>query len=86
MALAAIIGKYRLHERPDYPQDRTITPAHSAAPRKMNGKDLLPIEPVNEKTPSFHWMMGCGDYTRELGYMLRRVGIQWDNLDKYPKY
>ena len=43
-------------------------------------------ELVNEKMPGFHWMMGYGDYTKELGYMLRRVGIQWDNLDKYPKY
>ena len=45
----------------------------------------VPDELVNEKMPGFHWMMGYGDYTRELGYMLRRVGIQWDNLDKYPK-
>jgi hypothetical protein len=43
-------------------------------------------ELVNEKMPGFHWMMCYGDYTRELGYVLRRVGIQWDNLDKYPKY
>ncbi len=42
-------------------------------------------ELVNEKMPGFHWMTCYGDYTRELGYMLRRVGIQWDNLDKYPK-
>ena len=149
MALAAITGKPVFMNDPTYPHDNIITLAHCTAPRKMNGKDLLPVEIVthfesdfgaapkvafdleqvvtcilpdflgarwagmraivddvpfrpicrsqldveyavpdelvNEKMPGFHWMMGYGDYTRELGYMLRRVGIQWDNLDKYPK-
>jgi len=30
----------------------------------------------------FHWMTCYGDYRKEIGYALRRVGIQWDNLDK----
>ena len=29
----------------------------------------------------FHWMTCFGDYRKEIGYALRRVGIQWDNLD-----
>ena len=32
----------------------------------------------------FHWMTCYGDYRKELGYALRRVGIQWDNLDEIP--
>jgi len=28
----------------------------------------------------FHWMTGYGDYHREIGYALRRIGIEWDCL------
>ena len=37
-----------------------------------------------ERVPGFHWMTCFGDYRREIGYALRRVGIQWDNLDEVP--
>jgi len=33
-----------------------------------------------KRMPGFHWMTGYGDYTRELPYALRRVGIEWDFL------
>jgi L-fucose isomerase-like protein len=33
---------------------------------------------VNAAMPGFHWMLAYGDYRRELGYALRRVGIRWD--------
>ncbi len=42
-------------------------------------------ELVNEKMPGFHWMMCYGDYIRELGYMLRRTEILWENLDKMDR-
>ena len=32
----------------------------------------------------FHWMTCYGDYRKEVGYALRRIGIQWDNLDEVP--
>lgn len=32
----------------------------------------------------FHQITGFGDYRKEIGYALRRVGIKWDNLDKMP--
>jgi hypothetical protein len=35
---------------------------------------------VAQRMPGFHWMTGYGDYARELGYALRRVGIDWDFL------
>jgi len=35
-----------------------------------------------ERMPGFHWMTCYGDYMRELGYALKRVGIEWENLDK----
>jgi len=33
-----------------------------------------------ERMPGFHWMTGYGDYMRELGYALKKVGIEWENL------
>ncbi|MEW5901119.1 MAG: sugar isomerase, partial [Acidobacteriota bacterium] len=32
------------------------------------------------RMPGFHWMTAYGDYSRELRYALKRVGIQWDWL------
>ena len=34
-----------------------------------------------ERMPGFHWMTCYGDYRREIGYALQRVGIQWENLE-----
>ena len=33
-----------------------------------------------QRMPGFHWMTGYGDYTREIGYSLKRVGIEWEVL------
>jgi hypothetical protein len=33
-----------------------------------------------KRMPGFHWMTGYGDYLRETGYALKRVGIEWDRL------
>jgi len=33
-----------------------------------------------ECMPGFHWMTCYGDYLREIGYALKRVGIQWECL------
>ncbi len=33
-----------------------------------------------ERMPGFHWMTCYGDYMRELGYALKKVGIEWENL------
>ncbi len=40
----------------------------------------VPSQLVAERMPGFHWMFSYGDYMKELGYALRRVGIQWDTL------
>lgn len=40
----------------------------------------VPDQLVAEHTPGFHWMTCYGDYSKEIGYALRRVGIAWDNL------
>lgn len=33
-----------------------------------------------KRMPGFHWMTGYGDYSREVGYALKRVNILWDFL------
>ena len=33
-----------------------------------------------ERMPGFHWMVIYGDYLREAGYALKRVGIEWECL------
>jgi len=33
-----------------------------------------------QRMPGFHWMTGYGDYLRETGYALKRLGIQWEQL------
>jgi hypothetical protein len=30
--------------------------------------------------PGFHWITGYGDYLREVGYAVRKVGIAWDDI------
>ncbi|MHB8902295.1 MAG: hypothetical protein ACYC6Y_26345 [Thermoguttaceae bacterium] len=44
----------------------------------------VPDRLVAERMPGFHWMTGYGDYTKELAYALRRVGIKWDYLNEVP--
>lgn len=33
-----------------------------------------------ERMRGFHWMTVYGDYSKEVGYALKRVGIKWDVL------
>lgn len=35
---------------------------------------------VAQRMPGYRWALGFGDYLREVGYALRRVGIAWDCL------
>lgn len=39
-----------------------------------------PDKLLAERMPGFHWMTIYGDYLRECGYALKRVGIQWEVL------
>jgi hypothetical protein len=39
-----------------------------------------PSDVVAKRMPGFHWMLVYGDYTREIGYALKKVAIQWDFL------
>ena len=33
-----------------------------------------------ERMPGFHWMTCYGDYSRELGYALKRTPVEWEFL------
>jgi hypothetical protein len=33
-----------------------------------------------QRMPGFHWMTGYGDYMKETGYALKRIGIEWEQL------
>jgi hypothetical protein len=33
-----------------------------------------------KRMPGFHWMTGYGEYLRETGYALKRIGIEWEQL------
>jgi hypothetical protein len=38
------------------------------------------VRTLAQRMPGFHWMTAYGDYTREMSYALKRVGIAWDFL------
>ena len=40
----------------------------------------FPDARLAEHMPGFHWMTFYGDYTREIGYALKRLSITWENL------
>jgi len=139
-----ISGKPSFLQDPTHPHDKVVTIAHCTAPRRMNGRDLEPVEihthfesdygaapKVNmrkgqkltvlcpnftskkwlgfrgkildhpfydicrsqvdveiegdwrkllEQMQGFHWMACYGDYLREVGYALKKVGIEWENI------
>ena len=43
---------------------------------KINGC----TDTLNAETKGFHWMASYGDYLKETGYALKKVGINWLNL------
>jgi hypothetical protein len=142
--LANISGKPAFLNDPTYPHNGLITLAHCTAPRRMDGKKLLPArilthfesdygaapkvemligqtvtniipdyafkrnvgllgkivdntlldicrsqidvsfscdsKTVAEQMQGFHWMTVYGDYLKEAGYALNKLGIKLDNL------
>ncbi len=60
------------------------TPFRPICRTQLDIRYQCPSSLVAERMPGFHWMFSYGDYCKEVGYALRRVGIQWDNLDEVP--
>jgi len=48
---------------------------------QIDVKYNLPSAEFAARMHGFHWMLGYGDYRKEVGYALRRVGIGWDSFD-----
>ena len=57
---------------------RRPVPAHLPRPDRHPLQVRQPR--LAERMPGFHWMTCYGDYVKELGYALKRVGIQWEFL------
>jgi hypothetical protein len=39
-------------------------------------------EKLIEETRGFHWMVSYGNYLKEVGYALKKLGVDWTNLSK----
>ena len=141
-----ISGKPVFLNDPTHPHDGVTTCAHCTAPRRMNGKDLEPVQihthfesdygaapkvqmskgqiitnlapdfhckkwvgyrgkiighpfydicrsqidleidgdwrKLLEDMRGFHWMTCYGDYLREVGYALKKVSVEWENISE----
>ncbi len=51
-----------------------------SAARRSTSASRATSRTLAKRMPGFHWMTGYGDYHAELGYALKRVGIEWDFL------
>ena len=40
---------------------------------------------LNAETKGFHWMASYGNYLKEVGYALKKVGVDWMNLSPPEK-
>jgi len=88
------IGMTTTHIVPSFKSDRWVgfggtivgVPFKPSSCRtQMTVKRECSDELLANNLVGFHQVTGFGDYRKEIGYALRRVGIKWDNLDKVPK-
>jgi L-fucose isomerase-like protein len=59
-------------------------PFHQICRTQFNLKYDFPDELLIQNMVGFHCMTCYGDYRKEVAYALRRVGIEWNNLDEVP--
>ena len=86
------IGTITTNIAPDFKSERWVglkgticdVPFRQICRTQFDIRYECPDKLLAERMPGFHWMTCYGDYRKELGYALRRVGIQWDNLDEVP--
>ncbi len=60
-------------------ESSTHPSCRSAATRSTSASTCDSLK-LAERMPGFHWMTCYGDYMKEFGYALRRVGIKWETL------
>ena len=86
------LGTLVTNINPDFKSERWVgvkgvvcdVPFRSICRTQFDIKYECPDLLFARRMPGFHFMTCYGDYTKEIGYALRRVGIQWDNLDEVP--
>jgi hypothetical protein len=39
-------------------------------------------EKLVAQTRGFHWMVSYGNYLKEVGYAIKKIGVDWMNLSK----
>jgi hypothetical protein len=82
------IGQITTNIAPDFKAERWVgltgeIVAHPLLPIcrcQIDIKFKCSSQLLAERMPGFHWMTSYGDYLKELGYALKRVGIQWESL------
>jgi hypothetical protein len=88
----APLGTMTTHIAPSFKSDRWVglkgkiveVPFRPICRTQFDIQYGMPDSLLAERMPGFHWMTCYGDYRKEIGYALRRVGIEWDNLDEVP--
>jgi L-fucose isomerase-like protein len=59
-------------------------PFHQICRTQFDIRYNFPDKLLADNLVGFHWMTCYGDYLKEISYALRRVGIEWTNLDEVP--
>ena len=59
-------------------------PFHQICRTQFDISYNFPDDLLRENLVGFHWMTCYGDYRKEVAYALRRVGIEWNNLNTVP--
>jgi hypothetical protein len=86
----APLGTVTTHISPAFNSERWVgikgeiveVPFRPICRTQFDIKYAVPDNVLAERMAGFHWMTCYGDYRKEIGYALRRTGIQWENLDE----
>jgi hypothetical protein len=73
---------------PDFKQERYVgllgdivcAPFLPICRCQIDIKFTCPDHVLAERMPGFHWMTIYGDYMKEAGYALKKIGIRWESL------
>jgi hypothetical protein len=56
------------------------TPFHDICRTQLDVAVKADLERLAEEVRGFHWMVAYGDYLREVGYAVRKAGLEWQAL------
>ena len=83
-----LIGQTVTNVMPDFAFDRNIglagkiisNPMLDICRSQIDISYVCDSKTVAEKMPGFHWITVYGDYIKETGYALKKIGIEFENL------